>query len=156
MIQRPIPITYQHRVAFTHGAFEPKNHTLCDLIAESSELGTSSKVLVLLDSGVAEENPQLATQISSYSAAHSNLINLVSPPMEIIGGEGCKNDWSLVEKIWQAVEYHTKSVATATSSRSEAGPLLISPDLPLRRLTGESDSSVCRRRHSARETAVSE
>ncbi|MDF1755718.1 MAG: 3-dehydroquinate synthase [Verrucomicrobiales bacterium] len=106
MIQRPIPITYQHRVVFTHGAFDSKNHTLCDLIAESSELGGASKVLVLLDSGVAAGNPGLAENIAQYCDVHSNVINLVSAPMKVEGGESCKNDWSLVEKIWQAIEYH--------------------------------------------------
>ena len=106
MIHRSIPIEYQHRVAFTHGAFESKNLTLCDLIAESSELGDASKVLVLLDSGVANENPNLAEQITQYCSIHSNLVNLVSDPMILAGGEQCKNDWGLVEKIWQAVEFH--------------------------------------------------
>lgn len=106
MIQRSIPITYQHRVVFTHGVFDPKNHTLCDLLAESSPLGGSSKVLILLDSGVAAGNPKLAGQILQYGAVHSNHLNLVSAPMVLAGGESCKNDWSLVEKIWKAVEFH--------------------------------------------------
>ena len=106
MIHRAIPITYQHRVAFTHGAFDHKNHTICDVIADSSDLGGSSKALVLIDAGVTEENPGLAGQISRYCEVHSNVINLVSEPMIMPGGEGCKNDWSLVEKIWQAIEFH--------------------------------------------------
>ena len=105
MIQRSIPITFEHRIAFTHGAFDPKNLTLTDLIAESSELGGAAKVLVLLDSGVAEGNPKLAGQIQQYCDVHANQIDLVAEPLVLTGGESCKNDWSLVEKIWQAVEY---------------------------------------------------
>ena len=37
MIQRPIPLTFSHRVAFTHGAFDPKNHTLRDLVARGEK-----------------------------------------------------------------------------------------------------------------------
>ena len=66
MIQRTIPITFQHRVSFTHGAFDAKNHTLRDLVADSCELGEQSKVLVLLDSGVAEANPGLTDKIFRY------------------------------------------------------------------------------------------
>ncbi len=106
MIQRSIPITFQHRVAFTHGAFDPKNHTLRDLVADGCELGGQSKVLVLLDSGVAEFNQKLAGQISQYFATHADTLTLVTDPMIIQGGEPCKNNWSLVEKIWQAVEFH--------------------------------------------------
>ncbi len=106
MIQRPIPITFQHRVAFTHDAFGTKNHTLRDLVADACELEGPSKVLVLLDSGVAESNPKLADQISQYFAAHDDTLTLVTDPMILPGGESCKNNWSLVEKIWQAVEFH--------------------------------------------------
>ncbi len=106
MIQRSIPITFQHRVSFTHGAFDAKNHTLRDLVADSCELGEPSKVLVLLDSGVAESNPGLDEKISQYFAVHADTLNLVTEPMILQGGEPCKNDWSLVEKIWQAVEFH--------------------------------------------------
>ncbi len=106
MIQRSIPITYQHRVAFTHGAFDAKNHTLRDLVAEESGLDGAAKVLILLDAGVAEENPLLEENIQSYFSAHSDTLNLVSGPMILPGGEACKNDWKLVEKIWQAIEFH--------------------------------------------------
>jgi len=106
MIQRSIPITFQHRVTFTHGAFDAKNHTLRDSVADSCELGEQSKALVLLDSGVAESNPGLANQISQYFAIHADTLNLVTDPMILQGGEPCKNNWSLVEKIWQAVEFH--------------------------------------------------
>lgn len=106
MIQRTIPISFQHRVSFTHGAFDAKNHTLRDLVADSCELGEQSKVLVLLDSGVAEANPCLADKIFRYFTVHTDILNLVTEPMILQGGEPCKNDWSLVEKIWQAVEFH--------------------------------------------------
>ncbi len=106
MIQRTIPITFQHRVSFTHGAFDAKNHTLRDLVADSCELGEQSKVLVLLDSGVAEANPGLTDKIFRYFTVHTDTLNLVTEPMTLQGGEPCKNDWSLVEKIWQAIEFH--------------------------------------------------
>jgi len=106
MIQQAIPITFQHRVSFTHGAFDAKNHILRDLVADSCELGEQSKVMVLLDSGVAESNHGLAEKISQYFAVHVDTLNLVTEPIIMPGGEACKNNWSLVEKIWQAVEFH--------------------------------------------------
>ena len=106
MIQRTIPISFQHRVSFTHGSFDAKNQTLRDLVADSCELGEQSKVLVLLDSGVAEANPGLADKILRYFTVHTDILNLVTEPMILQGGEPCKNNWSLVEKIWQAVEFH--------------------------------------------------
>ena len=106
MIQRSIPITFEHRVSFTHGAFDVKNHALRDLVADACGLGKNAKVLVLLDSGVAKSDPKLQERISNYFAAHANTLTLVADPMVLPGGEPCKNDWSLVEKIWQAIEFH--------------------------------------------------
>tara|TARA_B100001093_G_scaffold310076_1_gene295874 strand:- start:15964 stop:17145 length:1182 start_codon:yes stop_codon:yes gene_type:complete len=106
MIQRAIPITFQHRVSFTHGAFDAKNHILRDLVADSCELGEQSKVMVLLDSGVSDSNHGLAEKISQYFAVHVDTLNLVTEPLIMPGGEPCKNNWSLVEKIWRAVEFH--------------------------------------------------
>ncbi len=105
MTHRPIPVTFHHRVAFTHGAFDPKNLTLRDLVAEACDLDGSAKVLVLLDSGVAAADPKLAGHISQYFAVHTDTLNLVTDPILLTGGEACKNDWSLVEKIWKAIEY---------------------------------------------------
>lgn len=106
MIHRDIPITYQHRIAFTHGAFDAKNHTLRDLVADSSGLGETPKVLVLVDDGVSGADPKLLERIEHYFSVHSDTFSLVSGPMPLTGGEACKNDWSLVEKIWKAIEYH--------------------------------------------------
>lgn len=105
MTQRPIPLTFTHRVAFTHGAFDAKNHTLRDLVAEACPLGGTAKVLVLLDAGVAGADPKLAGRISHYFAVHADTLNLVAEPLLLPGGEGCKNDWSLVEQIWKAIEF---------------------------------------------------
>ncbi|HRQ88478.1 MAG TPA: 3-dehydroquinate synthase [Bacteroidia bacterium] len=105
MIQRSIPLAFSHRVAFTHGAFDAKNHTLRDLVADGCSLDGTSKVLVLLDAGVAGADPKLAGRISGYFAAHSDTLHLVADPVLLPGGESCKNDWSLVERIWKAVEF---------------------------------------------------
>lgn len=106
MIQRSIPVTFQHRVAFTHGAFASSNHTLRDLIADAQGLEEPSRVLVILDEGVSLANPELEEEVTSYFSQHADLLRLVSAPMVLPGGETCKNDWSLVDRIWQAIEYH--------------------------------------------------
>lgn len=105
MIQRSIPVQFQHRIDFTHGAFDPKNLTLRDLIADACALDGPARVLVLLDSGVAESNPALAGSIPRYFAAHADTVTLMTDPICLPGGEPCKNNWALVEKIWQAIEY---------------------------------------------------
>ncbi len=106
MIQRAIQLTYQHRVVFTHGAFEKSNLALCDLVADAAELGGPSKLIFFIDQGVDAANPKLREQIETYCKAHSNTLKLVSPPLVLPGGESCKNDWALVDKVWQALNFH--------------------------------------------------
>lgn len=105
MIQRLIPVQYEHRVAFTHGAFEPQNQTLRDLIADACALDGIAKVLVLVDAGAAEANAKLVERIARYFAVHADTLSLVADPLVLPGGEACKNDWSLVETIWKAIEF---------------------------------------------------
>ncbi|MCB1231453.1 MAG: 3-dehydroquinate synthase [Verrucomicrobiae bacterium] len=106
MIQRSIPLTFEHRIVFTHGAFETANLTLRDLLAEATELDGRAKVLVLVESGLMAGNPKLTDRIQGYFTRHADAVSLVAEPMVMPGGEACKNDWSLVEKIWRAIEFH--------------------------------------------------
>ncbi len=106
MIQRSIPITFEHRIVFTHGAFDTANLTLRDLVAEAAELDGRARVLVLVEDGLMAGNPRLTEKIDRYFDRHADAVSLVAPPTVMPGGEACKNDWSLVEKIWRAIEYH--------------------------------------------------
>ena len=106
MIQRSIPLTFEHRIVFTHGAFDGANLTLRDLVAEAAELDGRAKVLVVVENGLLPGNPRLLEKIESYFARHADAVDLVAAPMVMTGGEPCKNDWSLIEKLWQAIEFH--------------------------------------------------
>lgn len=106
MIQRSIPLTFEHRIVFTHGAFDGANLTLRDLVAEAAELDGRAKVLVVVENGLLPGNPKLLEKIESYFARHGDAVDLVAAPMVMTGGEPCKNDWSLIEKLWQAIEFH--------------------------------------------------
>lgn len=106
MIQRAITLTFEHRIVFTHGAFSGANLTLRDLIAEAAELDGRGRVLVVLEDGLLAGNPNLGESIVRYFDRHRDAIDLVAEPMVLPGGEACKNDWSLVEKLWRAIEFH--------------------------------------------------
>ncbi len=89
---RPITLTFQHRVIFTRDAFSSANHTLLTVLG--------GKVLVFVDSGL---DPALCGHISAFFRAHAATVTLVRPPIVVPGGEACKNDWALVEKLWSDV-----------------------------------------------------
>lgn len=106
MIHRSIQLRYEHRVVFTHGAFQASNAALRDLFADAAELRGPSKVLVFVDAGLLAGDSDLPARIESYFAKHAGVARLASAPVVIQGGEACKNDWQLVDKIWQAINFH--------------------------------------------------
>ena len=106
MIQKPIQLEYQHRVVFTHGAFDAANATLRDLVADAADLRGPAKVLVFVDAGLLEVDAGLEQRIEEYFGRHSSVVELVSAPVVLAGGEACKNEWTLVDKIWQAINFH--------------------------------------------------
>jgi 3-dehydroquinate synthase len=106
MIQKPIQLEYQHRVVFTHGAFDAANATLRDLVADAADLRGPAKVLVFVDAGLLAVDAGLEQRIKKYFGRHSSVAELVSAPVVLAGGEACKNEWALVDKIWQAINFH--------------------------------------------------
>ena len=76
----------------------PSNETLADVL-ESSGSG-AVKVLVFVD-----DQLDLGNSVEIYFQSHP-VLDLVIAPIPLPGGEAAKNDWSLVESIWQAVHDH--------------------------------------------------
>jgi 3-dehydroquinate synthase len=104
-IRRNVRLDFAHEVFFTRDAFVPENSTLADLL-KSEQPGKRTKVLVYLDEGIIDGNPNLPTLVGAYFQKHSNSLNLVCPPCFIRGGEEAKNDWGLVESIWSDLNQH--------------------------------------------------
>ena len=98
MPERPITVTFQHRVLFTRDVFARGNATLPSLLGDDS-----GKVLVCLDSAVAAAYPELTTQIAEFLKAETGLA-LGGEVLILPGGEAAKNDFALVEKIWSAID----------------------------------------------------
>ncbi|MFT5192740.1 MAG: 3-dehydroquinate synthase [Verrucomicrobiales bacterium] len=98
IIRRDISLTYCHQVLFTQGVFDPVNDTLAGVLEGS---GTENvKVLVFVD-----DQLDLGDSVETYFQERSGL-TLVASPISLPGGEAAKNDWSLVEFVWQAVHDH--------------------------------------------------
>ena len=98
-IRRNVRLDYTHEVFFTRDSFAAGNSTLYELL-KSEDKGKKTKVLVYLDEGILDGNPNLPSQIDQYFKEHANSLDLVCSPKFIRGGEEAKNDWNLVESIW--------------------------------------------------------
>ncbi len=106
LIQRAIQVGYELRVFFTENAFEPDNLVLKSVLS-GGERGRLRKALLVLDESLAQGQPDLAKQIESYFAAHSDCLTLVCPPLIIEGGERTKNSYFHVSEIHSHIDrYH--------------------------------------------------
>lgn len=103
MLERKFQIEYAQRVLFTRQVFDVANSCLRDLIAAARNSGRTSKVFAFIDSHVAEANPHLKLALEDYIAAHADVMKLAGPPVIVMGGEACKNDFTLVEQCWKVI-----------------------------------------------------
>lgn len=103
MLERKFQIEYAQRVLFTRQVFDVANTCLRDLIASARTSGRASKVFAFIDSHVAEANPHLKLALEDYVAAHADVMKLAGAPVIVMGGEGCKNDFTLVEQCWKVI-----------------------------------------------------
>jgi 3-dehydroquinate synthase len=93
-----IPVTFRHRVIFTREAFAQDNRALADVLAE----GGGRRVLVFLETSVAEAWKGLSSQIQAYFGQ----LDLDFRGVRIFaGGESCKADEDLVHEVWREIDH---------------------------------------------------
>lgn len=102
MLEKKIRLEYAHRILFTRDVFAPANTTVRDLLLLDHP-NKVPKVLVFVDDHVATANPGLIEGILAYARAHAEVLDLAGAPVLLPGGEPCKNDFSLVQQCWQAI-----------------------------------------------------
>jgi 3-dehydroquinate synthase len=103
MLEREFSVKYSQRVLFTRGVFDVSNGTLRDLLGAAREEGCKTKALAFVDSHLASAHPEIIESLEAYAAANADTFSLAAPAVVIAGGEGCKNDFSLVEHCWKAI-----------------------------------------------------
>jgi 3-dehydroquinate synthase len=102
VIQRQIQAGWQLRVFFTEDVFAPDNLTLRDALADVEP----RKVLVVIEDSLGQARPALEEQIERYFSAHAKELELVRPPLPVVGGEQSKNSITLVTEILSHIDRH--------------------------------------------------
>jgi 3-dehydroquinate synthase len=102
MLEKKIRLEYAHRILFTRDVFAAANTTICDLLLLDHPHKVP-RVLVFVDDHVASATPSLVNDIRTYARAHAEVMDLAGDPVVLPGGEPCKNDFSLVQQCWQAI-----------------------------------------------------
>ncbi len=102
MLEKKIRLEYAHRILFTRDVFTPANTTIRDLLLIDHP-NKVPRVLIFADDHVVAANPELLDSIRAYARAHAEVLDLAGEPVVLPGGEPCKNDFSLVQQCWQAI-----------------------------------------------------
>lgn len=95
-------VPYEYPVAFTRDLFAVRNPLLIEMLARR-EPGKRHRCLVYIDDGVAAAQPDLASRIGAYFAAHESRAELLEPPALVPGGERIKQDLSQILAAQKAI-----------------------------------------------------
>ncbi len=99
-------VAYDYPVVFTRAAFAPDNRCLIDALRRR-ESNKRHRVIAFVDDGVLRAMPQLGSDIARYFAVHARAAELVGAPIEVAGGEDCKNDPLIVPRLLEALGQHS-------------------------------------------------
>lgn len=91
-------VSYSLPVVFTHDAFAPDNPRLRDMLA-LREPHRVHRVAVFADQGVLDAQPALPARIRDYAQVHRLSMALAGDVVAVAGGEACKNDPCLLERL---------------------------------------------------------
>ncbi len=101
-INQELRLTFRYSVHFTEGVFSPSNTVLRDAIAANAD-ARPARVVFIVDSGVANCHPRLASDIEAYCANHRDVMKLAVPVVVISGGEEAKNDPAQLARVLDAI-----------------------------------------------------
>ena len=91
-------VNFDYPVIFTHDALSPENRSFVDVVSKN-EPEKRHKIIVFIDSGVADARPDITDLLTKYVQVHKTHMQLLAPPVHVPGGEGCKEDSLLLDKI---------------------------------------------------------
>lgn len=104
-------VAFDFPVYFTRDLFSERNPVFWEAVTRL-EPGKRHRVLFVIDQNVAAARPQIGSEIERYFAAHSEVLELLGEPVQVIGGEAAKDDFRhvirLVEEVNQrSVDRHS-------------------------------------------------
>ena len=103
-LHQAFSVRFTYTVFFTERLFDTTNSVLADFFTQQVSGETRKKILFVIDSGVLDAHPSLKTDINTYFAQLTDVVELVSDILIIPGGETAKNEPAYVEQIVDAVD----------------------------------------------------
>lgn len=103
-IDAPITPAFTHRIRFTHGAFEPSNSVLDDVIDAPDG---PARCIVVIDDGVIAADPEnVLARVRAGLEARSRLLEPRGEPLVVPGGEQSKVDRAVVDAVVEEIHRH--------------------------------------------------
>ncbi|RAI95139.1 3-dehydroquinate synthase [Algoriphagus yeomjeoni] len=102
IIEQSFSVPFNYQVCFSEEIFAPENRLFVDILSKERK----SKVLFVVDNGVAEAHPNLLNQLKTYSEAHSESFTMATDPIVVVGGEASKNDEAIYKEIVEATHLY--------------------------------------------------
>jgi 3-dehydroquinate synthase len=96
-LQQTVRAEFRYAVHFTRRVFDPTNPALRDAIANGNTV--PRKVLFVVDERVCASYPRLLDRIGEYCRVHGDVIENVTSPLVVPGGETVKNSAQCVDLI---------------------------------------------------------
>jgi 3-dehydroquinate synthase len=95
-------VRYEYPVCFTRDLFAVGNSLFADILRRN-EPDRRHRFAAFIDAGLAAAWPSLAAEIANYAQHHAEHLDLVAPAAIVPGGEQCKNDSALVERLQRSL-----------------------------------------------------
>lgn len=102
-IAQELVVAFGYRVRFTSGVLDSGNPSLWEAAADGR---ARSRLLFVIDAGLAKARPAIAQEARAYCAAHGDRLELAAPPLLVPGGETVKNERHAVERVRAAIDAH--------------------------------------------------
>ena len=98
-------VPYEYPVFFTEGLLQPRNTVLRDALCRL-EPAKRHRCVVFFDDGLLTVRPNLPNEIVAYTDHHRNVIELVTAPIAVPGGERIKSEMHFVEQMQHTLFEH--------------------------------------------------
>jgi len=96
-------VPFSYPVCFTRDVFDGSNRSLVDSIIRL-EHDRRHRLVIVIDSGVAESWPDLGGRIGAYAEAHAKHLELAREPIIVPGGEGAKDDGQVLNGLLNTIQ----------------------------------------------------
>ncbi|HAW95805.1 MAG: 3-dehydroquinate synthase [Phycisphaerae bacterium] len=99
-------VQWSHGLFFSSHTFDPANPVLADAIRGADDESSQHGMIVVIDEGVTDTNPDLQDRIRRYVEAHRDSLPELRTIHVTPGGEISKNDPRMVDEILDLINEH--------------------------------------------------